>query len=275
MTRRKESGAETEYKVYRSPYPAIVIIGSKIVYTESVPSTNTLASELIRNKRPAEGTIIRAGYQSEGRGQPGNRWESEAGSNLLFSIILYPEMLRPDQQFLISMALSLGIRDFIRAEAGSCCIKWPNDIYVGEGKIAGILIENSIMADSVSACVAGIGINVNQSRFDGIEPFPVSLRMLTDTICDLSDCLLKVAEKLDRRYKQLLAGEYDAVAAEYNAALYRYMEWSTYRDEGGAFTGRIISVAPEGSLVIERRDGKKSHYAFREVRFVQPGDPSL
>ncbi len=251
-----------------------MIIGSKIIYTESVPSTNTLASELIRDEKPPEGTIIRAGFQSEGRGQPGNRWESEAGSNLLFSIILYPDMLRPDQQFLISMALSLGIRDFIRAEAGSCSVRWPNDIFVNDRKIAGILIENSIMADSVSSCVAGIGININQSRFDGLEPAPVSLKMVSGRTCDPGECLLKVAEKLDRRYKQLLAGEYDSVAAEYNAALYRYMEWSKFKDDGGDFTGRIISVTPEGFLVIERRDGKKCEYAFREVRFVHPADPS-
>ena len=246
----------------------VMIIGSEIIFIESLPSTNTYASELILRERPREGTIIRAGYQSEGRGQPGNRWESEPGRNLLFTIILYPEMIRPDKQFLISMALSLGICDFLRPEAGPCHIKWPNDIYVKDHKIAGILIENSITGDSITSSVAGIGLNVNQALFYGVGEKPVSMTMLTKKSYDLVNCQLQIAEKLDRRYKQLLAGEFHEITAEYIASLYRYMQWYAFKDETGIFTGRIVSVTGHGLLVIENKAGKTRQYGFREVMFT-------
>lgn len=246
----------------------VMIIGSEIIFIESLPSTNTYASELILKERPREGTIIRAGYQSEGRGQPGNRWESEPGRNLLFTIILYPELIRPDKQFLISMALSLGICDFLRPETGPCHIKWPNDIYVKDHKIAGILIENSITGDSLTSSVAGIGLNVNQTMFSGIGEKPVSMTMLTKKSYDLVNCQLHIAEKLDRRYKQLLAGEYHEITAEYIASLYRYMQWNVFRSDTGDFTGRIVSVTSHGLLVIENKAGKTRHYRFREVMFT-------
>jgi len=139
-----------------------MIIGSDIIHYDSLSSTNSTAWLMVREKELPEGTVISANFQTAGKGQHGNRWESERGKNLLFSIILYPSSVSPDEQFLISMSISLGICDFLKHFLSDIKIKWPNDIYVNGGKIAGILIENSIIGQTIEYTVAGIGININR-----------------------------------------------------------------------------------------------------------------
>ncbi len=140
-------------------------IGSEFLFFKTLPSTNTRAVYLLKNQELADGTIVYTHFQSAGRGQMENRWESEDGKNLLFSIITFPVMIIPNDQFLISMTISLGICDFLKRYTGFYSIKWPNDIYVGNDKIAGILIENSIMGEQIEHSIVGIGININPSSF--------------------------------------------------------------------------------------------------------------
>ena len=150
-----------------------MIIGSNLVFCENLTSTNKQASELLKKNDIPEGTVVHSDFQTAGRGQPGNRWESEKGRNLLISVILYPGSVKPHEQFLISMTISLGICDFIDRHLPGSKVKWPNDIYVKDDKIAGVLIENSIMGDSIENTVAGIGLNINQ------EEFPILSREMT------------------------------------------------------------------------------------------------
>ena len=170
-----------------------MIIGSKLIFLKNLPSTNTYAASLVKEKEVSEGTIIYTNYQSAGRGQGWNKWESEENKNLLISIILFPSMIKPAEQFLLSMAVSLGICDFLDLYTTTISIKWPNDIYVNNDKIAGILIENSIMGDLIEHTIAGIGININQSKFLSDAPNPVSLTNLTGGQFDLSQCLSQLA----------------------------------------------------------------------------------
>jgi BirA family biotin operon repressor/biotin-[acetyl-CoA-carboxylase] ligase len=125
-----------------------MIIGSNLLFFENLPSTNAHAAYLLKRENLKEGTIVYTNYQSAGKGYSGNRWESEDGKNLLISIILFPSFLKPSDQFLISMTLSLGICDFLSRFIPGCSVKWPNDIYINNDKIAGILIENAIIADN-------------------------------------------------------------------------------------------------------------------------------
>jgi BirA family biotin operon repressor/biotin-[acetyl-CoA-carboxylase] ligase len=185
-----------------------MIIGSEIMYFPELSSTNSYAIQLLGSGRPAEGTIVRAGFQTAGRGQPGNKWESESGKNLLFSIITYPSRIKAHEQFIISMALSLGVHDFVRSKIKGCTIKWPNDIYVKNDKIAGILIENSLSGPRISYSVAGIGFNLNQEKFNGNAPNPVSLKLLTGEDYDPEITLSAMASFLDERYSQLINGEF-------------------------------------------------------------------
>lgn len=245
-----------------------MIIGSKFIFREETGSTNIDAANLIQAKNAAEGTIIHAGFQSSGKGQKGNIWESERNKNLLFSIILYPTMISPAGQFIISMAISLGISDYLKTIINDVRIKWPNDIFAGNDKIAGILIENSIAGDSIVSTVAGIGLNINQSAFPGFTPNAISLRMLTGREYDLQDCLSQLSACLDKRYKRLIAGENDEIRKEYISSLYRLNEWAQFRTAGSEFKGRIRTVNESGCLVVETGNGMIRDFAFREIEFI-------
>ncbi len=245
-----------------------MIIGSRIFNFDNLPSTNDYAAQLIKTSKPREGTIIRAGYQSTGKGQAGNRWESESNKNLLISIILFPSFIQPSDQFLISMAISLAISDFLSGYTSYGSIKWPNDIYVSDDKIAGILIENTLLQGSIINTIAGIGLNINQTRFTGNAPNPVSLAMVTGDSHDPESCLTQLAVNLDKRYKQLIAGEYENLKEEYISKLYRHNEWHKYRDKSGTFDGRIKEVNLSGIIHIETTGRTLKEYSFREVDYV-------
>jgi BirA family biotin operon repressor/biotin-[acetyl-CoA-carboxylase] ligase len=244
-----------------------MIIGSKYIFRENLSSTNSLAAELIKNNPLQEGTIIYTNFQSAGRGQSGNSWESDNGMNLLFSLILYPFTIKPADQFIISKIISLGLCDFLNRYTTNISIKWPNDIYVNNDKIAGLLIEASIIRDEIESIIAGIGMNINQKLFRSDAPNPVSLGMITGKDYDTGDCLRKLATDLDRRYKQLLNDKIGEIDAEYLNILYRSGEWADYSDANGLFEGRIISVNSGGRLRIEDRRGKIYEYSFKEVDF--------
>jgi BirA family transcriptional regulator, biotin operon repressor / biotin---[acetyl-CoA-carboxylase] ligase len=244
-----------------------MIIGSGLIFSENLSSTNLHAAALLKHGNPAEGTIVHTNFQTAGKGQMGNSWESEDGKNLLISIILYPVFIKADQQFVLSEVVSLGITDFLSSFLPDVFIKWPNDIYFFNDKIAGILIENSIMQDEIESSIAGIGLNINQERFVSGAPNPTSLRILTGKNHDLSECLKSLAAAIDKRYKQLLKGENSVIDKEYITSMYRYGSWNKYSDDKGLFEGRITGVTPSGKLLVEDRKGKIREYGFKEVDF--------
>jgi len=244
------------------------IIGSKLIFCKNIESTNSYASGLVQRESVSEGTIIYTNFQSAGRGQKGNRWESEDGKNLLFSIVLSPTMVIPEDQFIISMIVSLGICDFLKTLIPACKIKWPNDIYAGDDKIAGILIENSITGNSLNSSIAGIGLNVNQDHFPMFVPNPVSLKMLTGIDYDPYLCLKQLAGWLDKRYKQLISDKHSDIRNEYISSLYRLNEWHNYNTRNGIFSGRIISVTDTGCLRIEEKEGEIRESSFKEIDFI-------
>lgn len=245
-----------------------MIIGSNLLFFENLPSTNDHITRLLKNSYLPEGTIVYTNFQEAGRGYSGNRWESEDGKNLLISILLFPSFIEPINQFCLSMAVSLGICDFLTRFIADCFVKWPNDIYVNNDKIAGILIENSVIQTKIEHTIAGIGLNINQEKFSDYSPNPVSLSILTGKNYNLTSCLNQLASDLDKRYKQLIAGDLEQLQMEYEAKLYRMNKWNSFKDIGGIFTGRIISVGEYGRLIIERKNRTISDYAFKEVEFI-------
>lgn len=245
-----------------------MIIGSVIRHCEKVSSTNTIASVMLRDEKPAEGTVITAGWQESGRGQKGNSWESEPGKNLLMSVILYPIMVSPENQFVISQMVSLAVADLVGAVIPGVKIKWPNDIYVGDDKIAGILIEHSIMGNTISSSVAGIGLNVNQTEFSSALPNPVSMAQVTGRKHDLSIITGELIRLLDMRYAMIISGRADELAEAYHNSLYRRSEWHLYADQNGEFPGMIESVGPGGLLMIRREKGSVTGYAFKEIDYI-------
>lgn len=244
-----------------------MIIGSKLIFSKNLPSTNSHAIDLLKETRLPEGTIVHTNYQTAGRGYSTNKWDSEDSKNLLISIVLYPSFIKPEDQFSISMTISLGICDFLEQHIPSCTIKWPNDIYVVNDKIAGILIESAISGEILEYTIVGIGLNINQTRFSPQIPNPASLRLITGTEYETAACLKQLSESIDKRYKQLIGGGRN-IKNEYISRLFRLNSWSEFKDEKEMFTARILSITDEGKLILEKKDSKTTEYAFKEVEYI-------
>jgi len=243
-------------------------IGSSVIHYDRVSSTNSVASAMMREGKPEDGTIITASFQDSGRGQAGNTWESEPGKNLLMSVILHPAAVKPEEQFVISQFVSLAVSDLVGRYASDVAVKWPNDIYCGNRKIAGILIEHSIIGPRLAGSVAGIGLNVNQLVFTGGAPNPVSLAMLTGSNHDLARITRELTERLDNRYRMVTGGQWRRLEEEYQRVLYRRGEWHSYTDSSGIFRGMIESVRNDGMLMMRRDDSTVREYAFKEVDYI-------
>lgn len=245
-----------------------MVIGSKKIFIEKLSSTNTHASYLLRKGMVQEGTVIHTNFQTAGKGQMGNTWESQYGKNLLISIVLYPKSVKAERQFLISKFISLGIKDFLDEIISDVTIKWPNDIYAGNDKIAGILIENAIIRNEIEFTIAGIGVNINQETFTGGAPNPTSLKKITGKNQDTDECLSELLKSIDLRYRQLVYEKRALIDSDYISSLLRYDTWTEFRDNKGIFEGKIIAVTGTGRLQIEDRRGRIYEYGFKEVDFL-------
>jgi BirA family biotin operon repressor/biotin-[acetyl-CoA-carboxylase] ligase len=245
------------------------IIGNLIVRLEVIDSTNNYANSQIRVNELPEGTVFLAYEQTAGRGQVKNRWESEARQNLLFSFVLYPDFIEIRQQFMLSKVVSLGIYKALNKYVKTLKIKWPNDIYFGNRKLGGILIENSIMNSELKNSVVGIGLNVNQTVFYSDAPNPVSLRMLTNQHYDCDLILAEVLAAIDWYYNLLRNGGNQIIDSEFLAALYHLYEKHFYKAEDEVFEGEIIGVNEIGQLLIRKNGGEVLEFHFKEVEFLQ------
>lgn len=235
---------------------------------DEIDSTNNYMKSLLLKQKVKEGTIISADFQTGGRGQRGNGWMSENGKNLLFSIVLYPDAVKANEQFLILQVVSLAVADFLRKYTDGITIKWPNDIYWREKKICGILIENAIEGDQIKESVCGIGINLNQESFDSSLPNPVSLKQITGEYYKQSIMLGEVRELLFSYYEQLRRGEIQIIAENYRDSLFRKTGYHLFNDNTNDFIARIKNVAPDGTLILETESGDERRFAFKEVRYV-------
>lgn len=218
-----------------------------------------------------EGTVVRAIEQTAGKGQPGNHWESEAKKNITMSLLLRPDFLSIVDHFYISIAMSLGITDYLKQKnIEDVCIKWPNDIYVADKKICGILIENSIIGHTIDSSIVGIGLNLNQEIFLSDAPNPVSLTNITGETYDIPTELNQLCNALLRRYAMLANGNQETLRDEYISRLYRFNQMADYKlpSADTVFKAKIIDVAPEGRLIMESDNGKIMKFAFKEVIFV-------
>jgi len=243
------------------------MIGSIVHRIHETDSTNNYAANQLLTKRLPEGVVFIADSQIDGRGQASNRWESEPGKNLTFSILLYPEFLEISRQFELSKAISLGVADFLNEKTLNVSIKWPNDIYLENRKVAGILIENSIRINKISSSIVGIGLNINQKIFMSDAPNPVSLSQMTGLDYNLEESLSNLCLKIDTRYGQLCKGRFSQIDHDYTQILYRKGIWARYSDNNGDFEGKILGVDSIGQLQIGTKSGEINKYQFKEVSF--------
>ena len=247
------------------------MIGNNHIRLNRVDSTNKYATDMIAKSKPIEGTVISASFQYEGRGQIGRFWESEAGMNITCSIILLPSFIEAVDQFQLNVAVSLAVYDLVDhfIDTGNVKIKWPNDIYVEDNKVAGILIQNSLIGKVINTAIVGTGININQVNFSNDIPNPTSFALMTGVEHDISEVLGWLFRFLTKRYLQLKDGQSEHMLSEYHDHLYRSGVWSNFsNDEGEIWEGKIKGVDESGRLQIENRKGEIRCFSFREVRFV-------
>ena len=241
-----------------------------IIRLRKTVSTNNYLRELLASSREqlSEGMVVSADYQTKGRGQVGNVWESEDGKNILFSMLLFPSSIEANQQFVISKMVSLAVAGVLKEEIDDVFIKWPNDIYWRDKKIAGILIENDLCGSNIQYSVIGIGLNVNQDAFMSNAPNPVSLRQITGKTYDREDLLKRIVKRIYMLYIQLLREELNCFDEDYKEALYRHDGLYDYKAADENFKASIVDVLPSGHLVLETEAGKKRTFAFKEVSIV-------
>jgi len=242
---------------------------ANIIRLPETESTNTYAIGLLSKERPKEGSVIITDHQTNGKGTDNNTWESEKGKNITFSLILYPSF-KADQQFVLNKAISLGIRDFLMAELAQndITIKWPNDIYIGNKKVCGILIQNSVIGIHLDYVVVGIGLNVNQTNFTSDAPNPVSLKMVTGTDYNLDELLQKLLNFLFEKYSQVKPETSHEIENEYIKSLYRLMEWHEYILKDVITLARITGTNAYGQLELEHKNGQVFTYDLKEVKFI-------
>ena len=237
---------------------------TRVIRLDSVNSTNTYAATVADTL--GHGDVVTTRSQTAGRGQRGNSWEAEPGRNLTFS--LRPEGVRADEQFLVSEAVALGVADVLQSHLPTerISVKWPNDIYAGDRKICGILIENVVSGKGLVRSIAGIGINVNQREFISDAPNPVSMLQLAGHEFDLDTLLAEVTEHILELATRLhtLPGPYAAHLWR-RAGIYPYLD---HNRSGLPFSASLTSVSPTGILTLTDTDGISRQYAFKEVSFV-------
>lgn len=247
-----------------------------ILVLDEVDSTNSWLKRQIAQCeegqwRVSHGFIVSARMQTAGRGQRGNSWEAAPGMNLTLSALLQPVGVKPSEQFSISEAVALATADTVDHFLAACgskhraAVKWPNDIYVGDRKVAGILIEHVVSGHSIQWSICGVGLNVNQTDFQSDAPNPVSLAQLGSMLFDLDEVLRFFAERLMKR-----ARNFGSHHREYLARLWRGEGYFPYRDVlvGETIEARIVDVASSGILTLELRDATRRSYAFKEVQFL-------
>ncbi len=213
--------------------------------------------------------VLHTDFQTGGKGLGSNSWESAKGKNLLFSLLLRPQEMRTDNFFIISQVVSLGILYLLRslpniANPDYFTIKWPNDIYWKDKKIGGILIENSLQAKYIQTSICGIGLNINQEKFESDAPNPISLKMISGRKYDVKTILHQLLDSIMHVYAQPT----DAIRDAYHQYLYRSTGYHLFKSTNFTFCARILQVELDGRLVLEDKDKNTSSYYFKEIEFV-------
>ncbi len=234
-----------------------LFVGQNLIRLKEVASTNTFLKDALSKSTPLmEGTVIMADRQFAGRGQTNNIWVSEPGQNLTFSVLLNPFFLQIDKQFDLNRAISLALNDVLRNYAGNqAVIKWPNDSYIVDKKIGGILIENIVSGNTIRHAIVGIGLNVNQTDFPSVLKNVTSLKQGLHKDYDLDVLLGEICGAIEARYLQLKAGHFKKLNEEYMSRLYLLNEWALFKYEKGFISGKIIDITASGQLEMETTEG--------------------
>jgi BirA family transcriptional regulator, biotin operon repressor / biotin---[acetyl-CoA-carboxylase] ligase len=249
--------------LYKIP-ASTLFVGKNLVFVPDCHSTNSLAMELAQRSSAAEGTVVITDNQYSGRGQRGNLWISEPGKNLTLSILFKPTV-RPDQQFILTQLVALGVADYVKTKTLAVKIKWPNDILVNEKKVCGILIESSLSGALVQFVITGIGLNVNQTIFQ--NPKATSLKLETGKEFDLNVALNELLLAVEARYLRFREGNTAKLQSDYHQNLYRLGEKHEFVAGRESFNGTIEAVDEAGRLHVNTTTGSRK-FDLKEISFA-------
>lgn len=240
---------------------------TRTIWLRETDSTNSFLR--LHGHEYAEPLVaVVADHQTAGRGQGTNRWESAPGQNVLVSLLTHPQHVAARDQFVLSMAGALAVRDTLSRYADGFSVKWPNDVYHADRKISGTLIETRLSGADIRDCIFGVGINVNQTTFVSDAPNPVSLRQITGRETDRREVVERVVEAFASLLAEVERGEHTAILGRYWDHLYRRRGLYDYEDAAGRFRAEIARVEPTGHLVLRNTQGRERRYAFKEVKYI-------
>ena len=254
----------------------------KITHFKNIDSTNSYLQNLLDKGEDVADNVVVTDFQTSGKGQGKNVWQSETGKNLLFSIALDMSCLKAEDQFLLTQIVSVSminvLKNYLPEE--NLFIKWPNDIYYKDKKIAGILIKNEIKGMMLGTSIIGIGLNVNQTTFDENLPNPISMKMITGKDYDLEEILLAISCQLsavsnyvnrqqttDNRPCITFNFQFSTFNSQYTSYLYRYKQWTFYEHEGIVKEMMIIGYDRFGRLILKEKNDREVVCDLKEIVF--------
>ncbi|WP_436515284.1 biotin--[acetyl-CoA-carboxylase] ligase [Ekhidna sp. To15] len=250
------------HKIFAKP----LFLGKKVVFLPQCHSTNDELVQMTRNFNEPEGTLVYTNEQQSGKGQRGNIWTAEPGKNILMSLLLRPKFLPPANQFNLNLITGLAIVDTLKEFlSGNIFLKWPNDVYINEKKIAGVLIENNLRGATLESSVVGIGLNVNQKGFE--MSTATSLAMESSKDFEREDILEKLLCNIEKWYLKLKAGKTEEILNDYHDLLMWRGEKRIFKSERGEFEGEIIGIDHLGRLAVEQ-DGNLKYFGIKEIQFI-------
>ena len=243
--------------------------GKVLYHVDVLDSTNLYAAQWLTEHKPIEGLVFSSYNQQKGRGQIGSSWWSEPYQNLAVSVVFLPAFLAAKNQFLLNQAVSLGVCDMVAAYVeGDVRIKWPNDIYVGRRKVAGILIQNSLSSTKIQTSIIGVGVNINQAAFPPDLPNPTSFFLEKSSNFDLDKTRSTLCQKIEAWYIQLKDGNIKALQQAYLDKLLWYEEEHFFRRaDQSLFKGTIKGVQDSGKLIVETEEGEE-YFDLKAIRFM-------
>lgn len=240
-----------------------------VIVLNETSSTNFELKKMQQTNPQPEGSMVLTDFQTEGRGQAGNIWFSGRGNNLLFSFLIYPHFVLAKEQFIISRIASLALKNILDRFTTNIMIKWPNDIYWKDKKIAGMLIENSLTGSQIDYSIVGIGLNVNEEKFPEELPNPVSLKQITGHSYNRENLLNDFYEEFFMLYRRLQSGQNELIETEYMNKLYRNDNYYWFEDKDERYRGKIKNVLSSGHLVLETLlNNEERAYSFKEISFI-------
>ena len=248
----------------------------KIFHFDEINSTNVWLYDKMAENADISDMVAVAAHQTAGRGMDKNRWESEAGKNLLFSIALNVNFLEAENQFKISQTVSVAIVETLSqyADNQQLFMKWPNDIDCGDKKLVGMLIQNTIEGQMMGLSIIGIGLNVNQLQFSKDIPNPISLKMITGKDFDLENLLNSLITNIKNAVESLrFEKNREDINSKYISKLYRYQKWAEFVYQNQVKTLIITGFDKYGRLLLHDKEGAEIVCDVKELQFCQPSCP--